>query len=143
MRINKLLLLFLLVSSGSSFCQGLEPEMQVNPENKELIIELMEVNKFETYFVQYCTNRIESIGKEKGLDKDLIALYKKNIDYKTFLDYTVFNQFAIYSSEELKQMISLCKTLNKNKKFNQVFFSTPGLESNLELMIRQYMMNEK
>lgn len=140
---NSLFLLFTFLISNHSFSQGLEPEMQVSAENKTLIIELMEVSKFETYFTQYCNNRIDFIGKEKGVTKEEIATYKKNIDYKSFLDYTVFNQFAIYTSEELKEMIALCKKLNANKKFNQVFFSTPGLESNLELMIRQYMKTEK
>lgn len=113
--------------------------MEATPENTELIIELMFESKFEDYFKDYCSKRIDFIGREKGLTKEKIAEYKKKISFPEFLDFTVFNQFATYSSEELQQMIALCKTLNKNEKFNSVFFSTPGLESNLELQIRQYM----
>ncbi len=122
-----------------SFCQSPPPPLEATPENTELIIELMFESKFEDYFTEYCSARIDFIGKEKGLTKEKIAEYKKKINFVAFLDYTVFNQFASFSTEELRQMITLCKTLNKNEKFNSVFFSTPGLESNLELQIRQYM----
>ncbi len=122
-----------------AFCQSPPPPMEATPENKKLIIELMFESKFEDYFKEYCSDKIDFIGKEKGLTQEKIAEYKKKISFPEFLDYTVFNQFASFSSEELRQMITLCKTLNKNEKFNPVFFSTPALESNLELQIRQYM----
>lgn len=136
---KKLLFLFILLVSSYSFSQGIEGEMQATPENKKLIIELMLESKFEEYFTEYCSGRIDFIGKEKGLTKEKISECKKKINFGEFLDFTVFNQFAIYSSEELRQMIELCRTLNKNKKFNWVFISTPSLESNMELQIRQYM----
>lgn len=141
---NKLILILLLISSNFSFSQGIEGEMQATKENKVLIIELMEVTKFEAYFKDYCSRRIDFLGEEKGLTKEKIAECKKKINFKEFLDYTVFNQFANYSSDELKEMIVLCEKLNaKKNKYSSIFFSTPGLESNLELMIRQYMKTEK
>lgn len=136
---NKLVLFIFLLFNHSLFGQGIEGPMQPSPGNKTLIIELMVESKFEAYFKEYCSDRIDFLGKEKGLSKEKIAEYKKKINFEEFLDYTVFNQFARFSSEELKQMISLCKTLNKGKKFNGVFISTPIIESNLELLIRQYM----
>ncbi len=136
---NKLIVIIFLLFNHSVFGQGIEGPMEASPENKPLIIELMVESKFEAYFKEYCSDRIDFLGEEKGLTKEKIATYKKKISFAEFLDYTVFNQFASYSSEELKQMITLCKTLNKGKKFNWVFISTPIIESNLELLIRQYM----
>jgi hypothetical protein len=136
---KKLLFLFILLVSSYSFSQGIDGEMQATPENKKLIIELMHESRFDEYFTEYCSDRIDFIGKEKRLTKEKIAEYKKKISFGEFLDFTVFNQFASFSSGELQQMITLCKTLNKNKKFSWIFISTPGLESNMELQIRQYM----
>lgn len=134
-----ILLIAILCFCSNSFSQGIEGPMEASPENKPLIIELMVESKFEAYFTDYCSKRMDFLGKEKGLTKEKIAEYKKKVSFAEFLDYTVFNQFAIYSSEELKQMISLCKTLNKGKKFNWIIISTPSLESNLELLIKTYM----
>ncbi|MGV3613392.1 MAG: hypothetical protein ACO1N0_20710 [Fluviicola sp.] len=136
---KKLVIFIFLFFNHSLFSQGIEGPMEASPENKPLIIELMVESKFEAYFTDYCSKRMDFLGKEKGLTKEKIAEYKKKVSFAEFLDYTVFNQFAEYSSEELKQMITLCKTLNKGKKFNWVFISTPIIESNLELFIRQYM----
>lgn len=136
---NKLAIFIFLLVTRSLFAQGIEGPMEASPENKPLIVELMVESKFEAYFTDYCSKRMDFLGKEKGLTKEKIAEYKKKVSFAEFLDYTVFNQFASFSSEELKQMITLCKTLNEGKKFNWVFISTPIIESNLELLIIRYM----
>lgn len=139
---KKIILLLLLITSNGAFSQELTlppPELEATPQNKKLIIELMLESKFEEYFTDYCSKRIEYLGEEKGLTKEKITEYKKKINFHEFLDYTVFNQFASLSSEELQQMITLFKMLNKSKKYNNFILSTAGLESNLELKISQYM----
>lgn len=138
-QISKLTILVFLFFNHSLYGQGPEGEMQATSANKQLIIELMEVSKFETYFQNYCTRRMDFLGEEKGLTKEKVAEYKKKINFKEFLDYTIFNQFASYSSEELKEMIVLSEKLNAKNKYNGIFFSTPGIESNMELIIRQCM----
>lgn len=135
-------LIFLLFFSSNSFSQGPPPPaLEPSSENKKLIIELMEVTNYESYFVDYCIKKIETIGAEKKLNSDQILKFKNKINFNQFMNHTIFNQFAVYSTDELQEMIALCKKLNaNNKNYSDTFFSNAGLQSNLELQITIYML---
>lgn len=137
-----LLLISILCFYSNSFCQGPPPPaLEASPENKQLIVELMKVTNYESYFVDYCMQHIETIGAEKGLSAEKILKYKNNINFNQFMNHTIFNHFAVYSQEELLEMIALSKKLNKNNKnYSDVFFSTAILQSNLELQVGIYML---
>lgn len=125
-----------------SFSQDSPPPMLMpSEENKKLIVELVKVTDYENYFVEYCTKHIEKSGVEKGLSKEKILKSKNRINFVEFLEYTVFNQFAVYSSEELREMIALCKKLKK-KNHSNVFFTSGDLQSNLELQVETYLSVE-
>lgn len=137
---NTVLLLFVLLCK-ISFCQGSPPPaLEATPENKKLIIELMTVTDYESYFIDYCMKKIEAIGTEKKLSTEKILKYKNKVNFNQFMNKTIFNLFAIYSKEELQEMITLSKKLNsKNKNYSDIFFSMGSLQSNLELEIKIYM----
>lgn len=139
---KKLIMLFLTTLSFQfSFGQDEGDPIVAMPtrQNKALIIDLMVVSKFDEYFTEYCSGRIEFLGKERALSQDKIDGYKKKINFPEFLDYTVFNQFARFTTNELNEMIALSKKLNSNKGYSGVFFSTKGLEANIEKKIAEYM----
>lgn len=100
----------------------------------------MDVTNYESYFVNYCMKKIEVVGAERKLSSDKILKYKNNVNFNQFMNKTIFNHFAVYSKEELQEMIALCRKLNSNKKgFSDVFFTTGSIQSNLELEIAIYM----
>nr|WP_288837418.1 hypothetical protein [uncultured Flavobacterium sp.] len=107
-------------------------------ENKKLIVELMKVTEYENYFLNYCMQHIETIGAKRGMSAEKILACKNKVNYNEFFDLTISNQFAIYTSEELQEMIALCKKLNTREYFG-IFFSTESMQSNLELEVESYL----
>lgn len=123
----------------NSFAQDSPPPMLLpTAENKKLIVELMKVTDYENYFINYCMQHIETIGSKRGMSAEKILACKNKVNWKDFFDFTICNQFAIYTSEELLEMIKLCKKLNAREYFG-VFFSSESMQSNLELEVESYL----
>ncbi|AEA43727.1 hypothetical protein [Fluviicola taffensis] len=138
---KKTIVFIFLAFCHNAFCQGPPPAaLEAAPENKKLIIELMDVSNFEGYFIDYCMKRIESVSAEKSLSNEIIIRSKNRINYTDFLNNTIFNQFAHLSIDELKEMITLSKRLNAHKNHSDIFFTSSSLQSNLELQISIYML---
>ncbi|HLP53815.1 MAG TPA: hypothetical protein VK151_02260 [Fluviicola sp.] len=138
-----LFFIFTIIIGFNSFSQNPPPEeLEPTAENKILIDSLVKVSKFDQYFIEFCSNKIDRVGKVKGWSAEEILKRKSQVDFKAFMDYTVYNWFASLTTQDLMDIISLMSRLNKNEKFSWYVFTSSDIENNLDLFISSKYLNE-
>lgn len=118
----------------SSVCQAQEdpPPMAMPTENNKVLIdEVIRVTNYETYFREYCLEKIKQYATEHKWTANKKEEIIKSIDFKYF-NSTVYNQYAFHSTEDLKRLIELFKALNKNK-VQKLVVTSDIVQRNLEL----------
>lgn len=124
--------LLLVAGSIMGKAQDGPPPMAMPTEsNKALIDEVIKVTNYETYFKNYCVEKVNEYSiahKWTAKKKEEII---KSIDFKYFSS-TVYNQYAFNSAEDLKRLIELFKELNKNK-VQKLIVTSDMVQGNLEL----------
>lgn len=101
--------------------QEVAPPSPAEPttENKAIIDDLIKVVDFESYFYNYCKNKIEWTAKENNWDEKKKKEILNNIDFKRF-NSTIYNAFARDSKKDLEDMILLFRRLNKNHNSSMI-----------------------
>lgn len=127
-----ILAVLLLVCSTVCKAQDGPPPMAMPTENNKVLIdEVIKVTNYESYFRDYCLEKINQYAtahKWTAKKKEEII---KSIDFKYF-NSTVYNQYAFHSTEDLKKLIELFRELNKNK-VQKLVVTSDMVQGNLEL----------
>lgn len=110
---------------------GPPPMAMPTEKNKELIDEVIKVTNYETYFKNYCLEKVNRYAAAQNWTEKKREQIIKSIDFKYFSS-TVYNQYAFHSSEELEKLIELFKELNKNK-VQKLIVTSDMVQGNLEL----------
>lgn len=127
-----------------AYCQDPEViQLSVPSEQKKVLIDsLMLATKFEDYFNEYCTAKIDWEGKEKGWSASEIQQRKAKIDFVEFMDYTAYNFFSAMKEDEIRLTIQLMNLLYKDKNYLHYVFTISSIETNLELFIKSHYLKD-
>lgn len=85
---------------------------------------------YETYFQDYCQSEVSKYAKENKWTSEKKAEILRSIDFNSFKS-TIYNVFSFYSSNELKDIISLLQQLNENREMRVLFITNRIIENNL------------
>lgn len=105
--------------------------IEATDENKVLIDEIIELTKIKEQYTQMCTYFIERTAKEKGWDSKEIERRKQKMDIDNFIEMNFYDALAIFSSKELKEIISFLKKVNQKTPYSSFFLSDLTIENNL------------
>lgn len=106
------------------------PMIMATKENQILIDEIIELTKFKEHYTKTCTYFIELTAKEQGWDFQEVEERKQRMDVNRFIEMNFYSFMAVYSSDELKEIISCLKMINK-KQYYPFFLNNPLIENNL------------
>lgn len=131
MKKNILLTFFLFIISFTSAQIAPPAPAQPSTENKVLIDELIKVTNFEKYVYNYCVDKVSQTSQENNWDDKKKQEIIKSIYFNQFAD-TIYNTFALYSTEELQSLIKLFKKLENSKRNIQLVPMSDTIQHNLE-----------
>lgn len=136
----KILILISFIVFGSlSYSQDFPPppaESIAGKEEQVLIDVLLEISKFETYFIHRSTDRIEVMGFEKKWSEKEILVRKNKISYDSFIKQNNFyNLLSDFSKKELEELIEFSKKINDGYSEPKVFFTTPLIERRIDTFV--------
>ena len=140
-KMNRLFLLIIFFTfSYCAYTQGISvPAASMPTKNNQLLVDsLLKVTKFETYFINYCEQRIDARAKEKKWSYQQIADAKKQINYKYFKEITLYNFYSFFSAEQLTKLIKITSDYNSNAGPAFIFITNPIIQQNLENEINSY-----
>jgi hypothetical protein len=102
-----------------------------------LIDELIKVSELEKAFKDYCYLKILTAGSQLNWTQEQIKQKNTQVNFESFKNLTVYNNYSFLSKKELEEMIALLKKLNKNRTIETPFFiSTSNMTNNMETYIK-------
>src|SRR5688572_14572831 len=107
-------------------------------ENIILIDSLLSVSRYDEYFIQFCDRQIDNAGKVNRWTFEQIRARKLNVNFADFKKYTIYNWFSRLSKEDLSGLISIIGKLNSKNKYSSFLITHSGIQSNLELFVKEY-----
>lgn len=105
--------------------------MEATDENKVLIDEIIELAKIKEQYTEMCTYFIERTAKEKGWDDKEVERRKQRMNVDDFIKINFYDALAIFSSEELKEIITFLEKVNQKTHYSSFFLSNLMIEHNL------------
>jgi hypothetical protein len=108
-------------------------------ENKILIDSLMEVSRYKEFFIKYCDKQIDNAAKVNNWTFEQTRERKLNVNFNAFKNYTVYNWFSRLSREDLLELITIIGRLNKKDSDSGFLITHSGIQSNLELFVKEYV----
>jgi len=140
---NILLLLIFFVTSFI-LAQAPPPPSMPTDDNKILIDELIKVTEFESYFNNYCKNKVEQAAKENNWDDKKKREIIKSIRFEGFATNTIYNNFARNTKEDLQETITLLKKLNEKENLSSTKFIIINLmiQNNLEGYVKSLLRGD-
>lgn len=99
----------------------------------------MSVSKYDEYFIQFCDRQIDNAAKINKWTFDQTRARKLNVNFADFKRYTIYNWFSSLSKEELLDLISIIGKLNVKNKYSSFLITHSGVQSNLELFVKEYI----
>lgn len=90
------------------------PQVEIKPEKKILVDELIKTTNFEKYVYNYCKSIILQYAKQNKWDDKKTQNIIENSNYKYF-DQVLYFTFKDDSNEELKSLILAFKQINKKR----------------------------
>ena len=100
-------------------------------DNKILVEELIKVTDYEKYVYDYCIDKITKASQENNWDYMKKQEVIKSVDFNQFRE-TIYNTLAVYSKEELQDLIKLFKKLDHRIRNIRLVPITASIQSNLE-----------
>lgn len=113
--------------------QEASPPLPVTPttENRILIDELIKVTGYEKYVNDYCIDKISQAAQDNNWDEKKKQEITKSIHFEQFTDI-IYNTFALYSKEELQNLIKAFERINQNKQSIKLIPISDTIQHNLE-----------
>lgn len=133
------LITFLLIINSPVKSQSAPAASQPGIENKILIDSLMSVSKYDEYFIQFCDRQIDNAAKSNKWTFEQTRTRKLNVNFDEFKKYTIYNWFSTLSSQELSDLINVIGKLNSKNKYSSFLITHSGVQSNLELFVKEYL----
>lgn len=116
--------------------QGPPPPMAMaSEENQILIDEIVEISKLKEYYNSTCSYYINQAAELNGWDNSEILKRKKQMDFDRFIRMNFYSFMADYSKDELIEIISFLKKVNKRTGVRPFFLINQSIENNLRLEI--------
>jgi hypothetical protein len=107
-------------------------------ENQLLVDTLIEVSKFETFFIKYCSDVIDKTGTEKKWDSILIKEKKSKIKFASFR-FDISNLLSSWKTDQLEKLVHYFKTSPYTEALPNVLLRYVwGLKNNLDLRAKGY-----
>jgi hypothetical protein len=117
-----------------SYCQVGPPKMAMpNDKAIKIIDQILEITKFETYFINYCSNRVLKFSEKNKWPSEKTREILSSIKFKYFKT-DIYNNYAFYTIIQLKTLLNALQLLNKNENTPLVLTSSM-LQNNLDLFI--------
>lgn len=139
-------ILLLLTFFVTSFTLAQAPPLPSMPtdDNKILIDELIKVTEFESYFNNYCKNKIDQAAKENNWDDKKRQEIIRSINFERFETNTIYNNFARNTKEDLEETISLIKKLNQKRNLSstKLIISNLIMQNNLEGYVKALLKGD-
>jgi hypothetical protein len=135
------ILIFFLACCQSGWSQnGKPPAIQIAGGNQKILIDsLIKASKYETYFIKYCSDRIDEAAKDQQWTQSKIQSAKKLIDFDQFKN-TFYNVFSFLSDSQIEDITRIMADLNKSKNNSFFYFMTNSMiQNNLEMTVKNYI----
>ena len=110
------------------------PPSKPTKENEILIKKLIQVTNYEKYVSEYCTTKVSKFAREHNWTENKEVSIIQSIKFKYF-DDTIYNVLSFYSSDDLKDLISVFERFNKNRKHDNLIIINGMIQSNLDLFV--------
>ena len=135
-KINIILIFSLLFSCLTVIGQTNPPPMGMPKENNKMLIDkIVSATEHEKYFIDYCTKKIKNYATENNWTSEKKEQILESINFK-YYNYTIYNSYAFYSSDQLKKILEAIIILNKDPKNKLTMILTNSMmQSNLELFV--------
>lgn len=135
-KINIILIFSLLFSCLTAIGQTNPPSMGMPKENNKILIDkIISATEHEKYFIDYCTKKVKNYATENNWTPEKTTQILESINFK-YYNYTIYNSYAFYSSDQLKKILDAVVILNKNPKNKLTMILTNSMmQNNLELFV--------
>ncbi|WP_288435439.1 hypothetical protein [Chryseobacterium culicis] len=146
--------LFIMTFCISSFVLAQEftppppPKIEITPDKKVLVDELIKVTNFENYVYNYCKSIILQYAQQNKWDDDKTQQILENSNFKYF-NQMFYYTFKDDSKENLKDLVKSFKQINQKRKPDE--FLIPNdfqiqkdlIQFTINVMQGQYLLNKK
>ena len=128
-------LLFILFCS-IAIAQGPPPPMAMPTEdNTALIDEIIKATNQEHYFIDYCSKKVSEYASENNWSSEKTSQIIESIRLRSYIS-TIYNNYASYSVEELKAILTTMTLINDGKSnLSKMTLINPMMHNNLDLFI--------
>ncbi|KOP40102.1 hypothetical protein DBB36_13210 [Flavobacterium sp. WLB] len=135
-KINIILLFSVLFSCLTAIGHTNPPPMGMPKENNKMLIDkIVLATEHEKYFIDYCTKKVKNYATENNWTSEKKEQILESINFK-YYNYTIYNSYAFYSSDQLKKILDAIVILNENPKNKLTMILTNSMmQSNLELFV--------
>lgn len=123
------------------------PQVEIKPEKKILIDELIKATNFEKYVYDYCKSIILQYAKQNKWDDKKTQNIIENSNYKYF-NQILYYTFKDDSSEDLKSLISSFKQINKKRNTEDLLvpdnfqIQRELVQFTIKIMQGQFLLNK-
>ena len=141
-------LLFILFCS-SAIAQLPPPTMDMPTESNTILIdEILKVTNQEHYFIEYCSEKVMTYASDNKWSKEKTSQILGSVKLEHYIS-TIYNNYAIYSDEELKNILTTMTLINDGKSnLSKMTLINPMMHNNLDLFVEgllegKYVMTSK
>ena len=135
-KINIILTFSLLLCFLTTIGQTNPPPMGMPKESNNILVDkIILATKHEKYFIDYCTKKVKNYAMENNWTSEKTTQILESINFK-YYNYTIYNSYAFYSSDQLKKILEAVIILNEDPKNKLTMILTNSMmQSNLELFV--------
>lgn len=133
-KLSLLVVLVSLISVIASAQDGPPGAAVPSEKNTALIKKIIEVTKHEQYVIEYCTQKVRDHATQKKWTQSKTNEILQSIKFK-YYDHTIYNTYAFYTTEQLKQLLDALTSLVKEDDLPLVL-TNYIMQSNLDLFVK-------
>ena len=129
-------LIFTVFLFTNAIGQTSPPPMALPKDSSRIFIDkIIEVTNHESYFIDYCTKKVNNYAAENNWKAEKTKNILASIKFK-YYNSTIYNSYAFYSLDQLKLLLDAVTSLNTNPKNNLPMILTNSMmQSNLDLFV--------